>query len=31
MMGYLGLPLLCLLMVAFAPGISIALPRAFGY
>jgi TRAP-type C4-dicarboxylate transport system permease large subunit len=30
-MGYLGLPLLCLLVVAFVPGISTALPRAFGY
>jgi tripartite ATP-independent transporter DctM subunit len=31
MMGYLGLLLLCLLMIAFMPGISTALPRAFGY
>jgi tripartite ATP-independent transporter DctM subunit len=30
-MGYLGLLLLCLLMIAFVPGISTALPRAFGY
>jgi tripartite ATP-independent transporter DctM subunit len=30
-MGYLGLLLLCLLVVAFVPGISTALPRAFGY
>jgi tripartite ATP-independent transporter DctM subunit len=31
MMGYLGLLLLCLLMIAFVPLISTALPRAFGY
>jgi tripartite ATP-independent transporter DctM subunit len=30
-MGYLGLLLLCLLVIAFIPGISTALPRAFGY
>lgn len=30
-MGYLGLLLLCLLVVAFVPSISTALPRAFGY
>ena len=30
-MGYLGLLLLCLLMIAFVPAISTALPRAFGY
>jgi tripartite ATP-independent transporter DctM subunit len=30
-MGYLGLLLLCLLIVAFVPAISTALPRAFGY
>jgi len=30
-LGYLGLLLLCLLMIAFMPGISTALPRAFGY
>jgi TRAP-type C4-dicarboxylate transport system permease large subunit len=30
-MGYLGLLLLCLLVIAFVPGISTALPRAFGY
>jgi tripartite ATP-independent transporter DctM subunit len=30
-MGYLGLLLLCLLIIAFVPGISTALPRAFGY
>jgi TRAP-type C4-dicarboxylate transport system permease large subunit len=31
MLGYLGLLLLCLLVIAFVPGISTALPRAFGY
>jgi hypothetical protein len=31
MMGYLGLLLLCLLMITFVPAISTALPRAFGY
>ena len=30
-MGYLGLLLMCLLVIAFVPAISIALPRAFGY
>ncbi len=30
-MGYLGLLLLCLLVIAFIPGISTALPHAFGY
>jgi len=30
-MGYLGLLLLCLLVIAFVPSISTALPRAFGY
>src|ERR1700754_127838 len=30
-MGYLGLLLLCLLVVAFVPEISTWLPRAFGY
>jgi tripartite ATP-independent transporter DctM subunit len=30
-LGYLGLLLLCLVMIAFMPGISTALPRAFGY
>ena len=30
-MGYLGLLFLCLLIVAFVPAISTALPRAFGY
>ena len=30
-MGYLGLLLLCLLVIAFVPAISTALPRAFGY
>jgi tripartite ATP-independent transporter DctM subunit len=29
--GYLGLLLLCLLVIAFVPAISTALPRAFGY
>ncbi len=28
---YLGLLFLCLLVIAFVPGISTALPRAFGY
>src|SRR5262245_9605032 len=30
-MGYLGLLMLCLLVIAFVPSISTALPRAFGY
>jgi tripartite ATP-independent transporter DctM subunit len=30
-LGYLGLLLACLLAIAFIPGISTALPRAFGY
>ncbi len=30
-LGYLGLLLACLLMIAFVPVISTALPRAFGY
>jgi tripartite ATP-independent transporter DctM subunit len=30
-MGYLGLLLLCLLVIAFVPSISTTLPRAFGY
>jgi tripartite ATP-independent transporter DctM subunit len=30
-MGYLGLLFLCLLVIAFIPGISTALPHAFGY
>ncbi len=30
-MGYLGLLFLCLLIIAFVPAISTALPRAFGY
>jgi tripartite ATP-independent transporter DctM subunit len=30
-MGYLGLLLLCLMVIAFVPAISTALPRAFGY
>jgi tripartite ATP-independent transporter DctM subunit len=29
--GYLGLLFLCLLIIAFVPDISTALPRAFGY
>ena len=29
--GYLGLLLLCLIVIAFVPAISTALPRAFGY
>ena len=29
--GYLGLLFLCLLVIAFIPAISTALPRAFGY
>ncbi|WFU43147.1 TRAP transporter large permease subunit [Bradyrhizobium sp. CB82] len=29
--GYLGLLMLCLLVIAFVPSISTALPRAFGY
>ena len=29
--GYLGLLFLCLLIVAFVPAISTALPRALGY
>ena len=29
--GTLGLLLLCLLVIAFVPAISTALPRAFGY
>lgn len=29
--GYLGLLLLCLLVVAFVPAISTLLPRALGY
>jgi tripartite ATP-independent transporter DctM subunit len=31
MMGYLGLLLACLLMIAFVPGISMLLPRLMGY
>ena len=31
MLGYLGLLLLCLLVIAFVPSISTALPRALGY
>jgi tripartite ATP-independent transporter DctM subunit len=30
-MGYLGLLFLCLLVIAFIPGISTVLPRVFGY
>jgi tripartite ATP-independent transporter DctM subunit len=30
-MGYLGLLLACLLVIAFVPAISTTLPRAFGY
>jgi tripartite ATP-independent transporter DctM subunit len=30
-MGYLGLLLLCLLVIAFVPSLSTALPRALGY
>jgi tripartite ATP-independent transporter DctM subunit len=30
-MGYLGLLFLCLLIIAFVPAISTALPHAFGY
>jgi tripartite ATP-independent transporter DctM subunit len=30
-MGYLGLLFVCLLVIAFVPSISTALPRAFGY
>ena len=30
-MGYLGLLFLCLLVIAFVPWFSTALPRAFGY
>ncbi|MBN8988744.1 MAG: TRAP transporter large permease subunit [Rhizobiales bacterium] len=30
-MGYLGLLVICLLVIAFVPSISTALPRAFGY
>ncbi|MGH6750797.1 MAG: TRAP transporter large permease, partial [Bradyrhizobium sp.] len=29
--GYLGLLMICLLVIAFVPSISTALPRAFGY
>jgi tripartite ATP-independent transporter DctM subunit len=31
MLGYLGLLLACLLVIAFVPGISMILPRLFGY
>jgi TRAP-type C4-dicarboxylate transport system permease large subunit len=30
-MKYLGILFLCLLVIAFVPGITTALPRAFGY
>ena len=30
-LGYLGLLFVCLLVIAFVPAISTALPRAFGY
>jgi TRAP-type C4-dicarboxylate transport system permease large subunit len=30
-MKYLGLLLLCLLLIAFVPQISTTLPRAMGY
>ena len=30
-LGYLGLLLVCLLVIAFVPAISTALPHAFGY
>jgi tripartite ATP-independent transporter DctM subunit len=30
-MGYLGLLFLCLLLIAFVPGITMWLPHAFGY
>ena len=30
-LGYLGLLFLCLLVIAFVPWLSTALPRAFGY
>jgi tripartite ATP-independent transporter DctM subunit len=31
MLGYVGLLLLCLLLIAFIPGISLWLPQALGY
>ncbi len=31
MMRYLGLLLLCLLVIAFVPGLTLWLPNAFGY
>lgn len=31
MLGYLGVLFLCLLIIAFVPGITTILPRAFGY
>jgi TRAP-type C4-dicarboxylate transport system permease large subunit len=31
MLGYLGLLLVCLLVIAFVPEISMILPRLFGY
>jgi TRAP-type C4-dicarboxylate transport system permease large subunit len=31
MLGYLGLLLLCLLVIAFVPGLTLWLPHRFGY
>jgi hypothetical protein len=31
MLGYLALLLVCLLVIAFVPALSTALPRALGY
>ncbi len=31
MLGYLGLLLVCLLVIAFVPGITLWLPHAAGY
>jgi hypothetical protein len=31
MLGYLGLLLACLLIIAFVPGISMLLPKLMGY
>ena len=31
MLKYLGLLFACLLVIAFVPGLSTLLPRAFGY
>jgi TRAP-type C4-dicarboxylate transport system permease large subunit len=30
-MGYLGLLLICLLVIAFVPGLTLWLPHALGY